>query len=125
MADVMPSPEQLLRWKAPIAAAVLGVASVGVLAAATATTNHNFWIFALWVVLTIGAIVCGLSVLFRIPRAADTMGSRRAASLGVVLAVLCATLGLAVYSNTRAHDCPTTGVCAPAAPGKGQRPQQP
>ena len=53
------------------------------------------------------------------------MAMRRAASFGVVVAVLCATLGLAVYSQTRIHDCPASGFCAPAAPGKGQRPQEP
>ena len=53
------------------------------------------------------------------------MGVRRAASFGVVMAVLCATLGLAVYSQTRAHDCPATGPCTIATPGPGQRTQIP
>jgi hypothetical protein len=123
--EVSPAAEQLLRWHAPLAAAGLGLASVAVMAAATATSDHDFWLFAVWVVLTLAAIVTGLAVLLRVPRSPGRMGTRRLASFGVVIAVLCATLGLAVYSQTRIHDCPTTGICAPADPGKGQRPQQP
>ncbi len=98
---------------------------MALIAVATVTSNHNFWVFAAWVVLVAAAMVCGISVLYRVPRAAGRMGIRRAASFGVVMAVLCATLGLAVYSQTRIHDCPATGPCVPAAPGKGQRPQLP
>ena len=42
----MPSGETLLRWRVPAAAAGLGLASVAVMAAATATKSHNFWVFA-------------------------------------------------------------------------------
>jgi len=122
---LLPSADQLLRWRAPAVAAGLGLASVGVMAAAIATTDHDFWVFAVWVLLTLAAIVTGIAVLVRVPRGPGRMTTRRAASFGVVIAVLCATLGLAVYSQTRIHDCPTNGPCEPAAPGKGQRPQQP
>ncbi len=121
----MPSGETLLRWHLPAVAAGLGLASVGVLAAATATTNHNVWVFAAWVALTVAAIVCGVAVLMSVPRSRTTMGVRRAASFGAVMAVLCATLGLAVYSQTRVHDCPATGPCTAATPGPGQRTQLP
>ncbi len=122
---MIPSRDKLLRWHAPAISAGLGLASVAVIAAATATKDHDFWLFAVWVVLTGAAIVSGLAVLFRVPRGRGAMATRRAASFGVVVAVLCATLGLAVYSQTRIHDCPASGFCAPAAPGKGQRPQEP
>jgi peptidoglycan/LPS O-acetylase OafA/YrhL len=121
----MPSGETLVRWRIPAVAAGLGLASVAVMAAATATKDHNFWVFAGWVVLTVAAVVAGVAVLMAVPRARTSMGVRRAASFGVVIAVLCATLGLAVYSQTRTHDCPTTGPCTPATPGSGQRPQLP
>ena len=117
--------DNLLRWKAPVVAAGLGLASVAVLTAATVARDHNVWVFAVWVVLTVAAIACGAAVLLAIPRSRSTMGVRRAASFGVVVAVLCATLGLAVYSQTRAHDCPTNGTCTPQTPGSGQRPQLP
>jgi hypothetical protein len=122
---VIPSAEELLRWRIPAASVVLGLASVAIIAAATATTDHDFWVFAVWVVVTGAAIATGLAVLLKVPRGQGAMKTRRAASFGVVVAVLCATLGLAVYSQTRIHDCPTSGFCAPAAPGKGQRPQEP
>jgi len=123
--EVLPPADELLRWRIPMVSAGLGLASVAVMAAATATSDHDFWLFAVWVVLTLGAIVTGVAVLMRVRRAPGRMGTRRMASFGVVVAVLCATLGLAVYSQTRIHDCPTTGICVPADPGKGQRPQQP
>jgi hypothetical protein len=122
---VLPTAEQLLRWKVPMISAGFALASVGVIAAATATKDHDFWVFAVWVLLTAAAVTGGLTVLYRVPRASGRMGTRRAASFAVVIAVLCATLGLAVYSQTRAHDCPATGVCEPAAPGPGQRQQEP
>jgi len=122
---LVPADDQLLRWHVPWVSAGLGLTSVAVMAAATATSDHDFWLFAVWVLITLGAIVTGLAVLARVPRGPGRMGTRRFASFGVVMAVLCATLGLAVYSQTRVHDCPTTGFCAPADPGKGQRPQQP
>jgi hypothetical protein len=122
---VIPSREQLLRWRIPAVSVGLGLASVAVIAAATVASDHDFWVFAVWVVLTFGAIATGVAVLFRVPRGNGSMATRRAASFGVVVAVLCATLGLAVYSQTRIHDCPASGFCAPAAPGKGQRPQEP
>jgi len=121
----MPSGETLLRWHAPAVAAGLGLASLAVIAAATATKNHNFWVFAGWVALTVAAIVVGVAVLMSVTRTRAHQGVRRAASFGVVVAVLCATLGLAVYSQTREHDCPTTGPCTPATPGPGQKPQLP
>jgi hypothetical protein len=124
-ADVLPSADQLLRWRVAAISAGFALASVAVIAAATATDNHNFWVFAAWVVLVLAAIVCGIAVLYQVPRGPGRMRIRRAASFGVVMAVLCATLGLAVYSNTRIHDCPPTGPCVPASPGKGQRPQLP
>ena len=117
--------DNLLRWKVPVVAAGLGLSSVAVLSAATVAKDHNVWVFAIWVVLTVAAIACGAAVLLAIPRSRSTMGVRRAASFGAVVAVLCATLGLAVYSQTRVHDCPTTGTCTPQAPGSGQRPQLP
>lgn len=121
----MPSGQTLLRWRIPAVAAGLGLASVAVMAAATATKDHNFWVFAAWVVLTVAAVVAGVAVLMAVPRARTSMGVRRAASFGVVTAVLCATLGLAVYSQTRTHDCPTTGPCTAATPGPGQKTQLP
>jgi hypothetical protein len=123
--SVIPSGEKLMRWRIPAVSVGLGLASVAVIAVATVTSDHDFWVFAVWVVVTGAAIVSGLAVLFRVPRGKGAMATRRAASFGVVVAVLCATLGLAVYSQTRVHDCPTSGFCAPAAPGKGQRPQEP
>ncbi|HVN51660.1 MAG TPA: hypothetical protein VMT43_09520 [Acidimicrobiales bacterium] len=123
--EVLPSADQLLQWRVPWISAGLGVASVGVMAVATATSDHDFWLFAVWVVLTLAAIATGVAVLVRVRRGPGRMGTRRLASFGVVMAVLCATLGLAVYSQTRIHDCPTSGICVPADPGKGQRPQQP
>jgi hypothetical protein len=121
----MPSGDTLVQWRVPAVSAGLGVASIGVMAAATATKSHNVWVFAGWVVLTVAAIATGTAVLMSVPRSRPHMGVRRAASFGVVAAVLCATLGLAVYSQTREHDCPSTGICNVPAPGKGQRPQLP
>jgi hypothetical protein len=121
----LPPAEQLLRWRAQVVSAALAVGSIVVIGLATATDDHNVWIFFLWVLLTLGAIVTGAAVLARIPRSRGQMGVRRMASFGVVMALLCATFGLAIYSNTRTHDCPTTGVCTPATPGKGQIQQQP
>ncbi len=125
LAGRLPSAERLLRWKAPAVAAGLGLASVLVMVVAIATNDHDVWLFFLWVALTLAAIVVGVAVLVAVPRSKPRMGIRRAASFGVVMAVLCATLGLAVYSQTREHDCPTTGICTPASPGPGQRPQLP
>jgi len=122
---VLPSAEQLLRWRAQLVSAALALGAILVIGLATATDDHNVWVFFLWVLLLAGAIATGGAVLARIPRARGQMGVRRAASFGVVMALLCATFGLAIYSNTRVHDCPTTGVCTPAAPGKGQIQQQP
>jgi hypothetical protein len=120
-----PTTEDLQRWHVPALSAVLGAASALVIGAATVTGTHDVWVFLLWVLLTAGAVVSGATVLFRVRRGAGRMAMRRAASFGLVVAVLCGTLGLAVYSNTRVHDCPATGPCSPAAPGKGQRQQQP
>ena len=117
--------DSLLRWRAPVVAAGLGLVSVAILTAATITRNHNVWVFVVWVVVTVAAVGTGSAVLMLVPRSRPTMGVRRAASFGVVAAVLCATLGLAVYSQTREHDCPTTGPCTIANPRPGQRPQLP
>ena len=46
------------------------------------------------------ATATGLLALVRTPRTAATRNLRRAATLGVVVGVGCATLGLAVYSST-------------------------
>ncbi len=121
----LPSADTLLRWHVPWVAAGLGLASVVIIGAATATKNHNVWLFGAWVVVSLAAIVAGVAVLFSVRRSRQTMGVRRLACFGVVAAVLCATLGLAVYSQTREHDCPATGPCAPASAGPGQRPQLP
>jgi hypothetical protein len=122
---VVPTTDQLLRWRVAAISAGFAVASIAVIAAATATDDHNFWVFAGWVVLLIAAVATGVAVLMRVPRSSGHMAIRRAASFGVVIAVLGATLGLAVYSQTRTHDCPVNGTCAPASPGSGQRPQLP
>ncbi len=122
---VVPTSDQLLRWRVAAISAGFALASIAVIAVATATDDHSFWVFAGWVVLLVAAVSTGVAVLMRVPRAREHMGIRRAASFGVVVAVLGATLGLAVYSQTRIHDCPATGTCAPAAPGPGQRPQLP
>ena len=44
--------------------------------------------------------------LVRLPRRRRLRNLRRLATLGVVGGVLCATLGLAVYSASRSDDCP-------------------
>ena len=109
-----------------VASMVAAVAAVVTLAAAIATKDHAFWAFALWVALTVAAGVCGVVALVRLPRTATVRNLRRLALLGAVVAVMCATLGLAAYSSTRADDCPTDGsqcVAPPAAPG--QRDQTP
>ena len=121
----LPSTDQLLRWRVAVISAGFALASIAVIAVATATDDHSFWVFAAWVVLLVAAVSSGVAVLVKVPRSSGHMAMRRAASFGVVLAVLGATLGLAVYSQTREHDCPPTGPCEPAAPGPGQRPQLP
>ncbi|MGZ4694972.1 MAG: hypothetical protein ACXWCM_18350 [Acidimicrobiales bacterium] len=109
-----------------VASIVCAVAAVGTIAWATATKNHAFWAFALWVALTLAAGVCGVVALVRLPRSAAVRNLRRVALLGAVVAVLCATLGLAAYSSTRADDCPTDGSpCLIPASGPGQRDQTP
>ena len=124
--EVLPSADQLLRWRVAAISAGFALASVAVIAVghghqATTTSGSSP---PGWCSMA-AAMVAGSRCSWRVPRAAGRMGMRRAASFGVVMAVLCATLGLAVYSQTRIHDCPATGPCAPAAPGKGQRPQLP
>jgi hypothetical protein len=121
----LPSADRLLRWRVAALSAGAALASIAVIAAATATDDHNFWVFAGWVLLVIAAVASGLAVLVRIPRSSGRTWIRRAASFGVVIAVLGATLGLAVYSQTRVGDCPSSGPCEPASPGPGQRPQLP
>jgi hypothetical protein len=93
---------------------------------ATVTQNHSFWAFSLWVALSLAAGVCGVVALVRLPRSVAVRNLRRLATLGTVVAVLCATLGLAVYSSTRADDCPTDGsICTIREPAPGERDQTP
>jgi hypothetical protein len=109
-----------------VASVVGAIAAVATIAWATATRNHAFWAFALWVALTLAAGVCGIVALVRLPRSAAVRNLRRLALLGAVVAVLCATLGLAAYSSSRAGDCPTDGSPCVAPPsGPGQRDQTP
>ena len=105
-----------------VACAVLAIVSIGW---ATATRNHALWAFALWVGLTVAAVATGLISLARLPRRRDMRPLRRLALLGVVGGVLCATLGLAVYSASRTNDCPPDQPCTIPAAGPGQRSQQP
>jgi peptidoglycan/LPS O-acetylase OafA/YrhL len=107
---------------ASVVGAALAIVSIGW---ATATRNHAFWAFALWVGFTVAAVATGLVALARLPRRRDARPLRRLAVLGVVGGVLCATLGLAVYSASRTDDCPTDRACTIPAPGSGQREQQP
>jgi hypothetical protein len=92
---------------------------------ATATRNHAFWAFAIWVAFTVAAVATGVVALVRTQRRADVRTLRRIATLGVVGGVLCATLGLAVYSASRTDDCPLEKPCTIPQSGPGQRPQQP
>jgi hypothetical protein len=109
-----------------LAAAVgCAVGAVAVIAAATATRDHAFWLFVLWVSLTVAAVACGIVALVRLPRAPATRNRRRLATLAVVVGVGCATLGLAVYSSTRSDDCPRDAPCTIPQSGPGQRDQQP
>jgi hypothetical protein len=92
---------------------------------ATATKNHAFWAFVIWVGFTVGAVAAGIIALARLPRDRARRPLRRVALLGVVGGVLCATLGLAVYSATRTDDCPPDRACTIPQPGPGQVKQQP
>lgn len=108
------------------ASVICAVAAVATIAWATATKDHDFWAFALWVALTLAAGVCGVVALVRLPRTAAVRNVRRLALLGAVVAVMCATLGLAAYSSTRADDCPKDGsICVAPVSGPGQRDQTP
>ncbi len=108
------------------ASVICAAAAVAVIVWATATKDHEFWAFALWVALTLAAGVCGVVALVRLPRSAAVRNLRRMALLGAVVSVMCATLGLAAYSSTRADDCPTDGtICVAPAAGPGQRDQTP
>jgi hypothetical protein len=100
-------------------------AAVAVIAWATANRNHAFWAFAAWVGFTIAAVATGVTALVRMPRRREVRGLRRLATLGVVGGVLCATLGLAVYSASRTDDCPLERQCVIPQSGPGQRSQQP
>ena len=110
-----------------LASASLGCAVVAIVAIAwaTATRNHAFWAFALWAGLTVGAVTTGVTALVRAPRRSDQRSVRRMATVGVVAGVLCATLGLAVYSASRTDDCPLEKQCTIPESGPGQRKQQP
>jgi len=107
---------------ASVASAALAIVAIGW---ATATKNHAFWAFALWVGFTVAAITTGIIALARLPRDRARRPLRRLALTGVVGGVLCATLGLAVYSATRTDDCPPDRACTIPLPGPGQRSQQP
>jgi hypothetical protein len=107
---------------ASVVAAGLAIVAIGW---ATATKNHAFWAFVIWVGFTVGAIVAGVVALARLPRDRARRPLRRLALTGVVGGVLCATLGLAVYSATRTDDCPPDRACTIPQPGPGQRSQQP
>jgi peptidoglycan/LPS O-acetylase OafA/YrhL len=110
-----------------LAAASLGCAAAAIVAIgwATATRNHAFWAFAVWVGLTVAAVATGVVALVRLPRRREMRPLRRLATLGVVGGVLCATLGLAVYSASRTDDCPLERQCTIPQSGPGQRSQQP
>ncbi|MEI7593047.1 MAG: hypothetical protein WCK41_07495 [Actinomycetes bacterium] len=107
--------------------ASVGCASAAIVAIAwaTATRNHAFWAFALWVGFTVAAVATGLVALIGTNRRVDPRALRRLATLGVVGGVLCATLGLAVYSASRTEDCPLEKQCTIPQSGPGQRDQQP
>jgi hypothetical protein len=107
---------------ASVVCAVLAIVAIGW---ATVTRNHALWAFALWVGFTVAAVVTGLICLARLPRQRDVRPLRRLALLGVIGGVLCATLGLAVYSASRTNDCPPDQPCTIPAAGPGQRTQQP
>ncbi len=107
------------------ASVACAVAAVIAISAATATRNHSFWLFVVWVSLTVAAGATGVVALVRIPRSASTRNLRRMATLGLVVGVGCATLGLAVYSSTRSGDCPRDAPCTIPQSGPGQRDQQP
>jgi hypothetical protein len=102
--------------------AALAIVAIGW---ATAARNHAFWAFAVWVGLTVAAVVTGVVALVRLPRDRAERPFRRLALLGLVGGVLCATLGLAVYSASRSDDCPPDRECTVPAPGPGQVKQQP
>jgi hypothetical protein len=108
-----------------VASIVAAAAAIVVIGWATATRDHAFWAFAVWVALTIAAVALGVVALIRLPRRPDLRTLRRLAALGVVGGVLCATLGFAVYSASRADDCPRDGVCTIPQSGPGQRDQTP
>ena len=107
------------------ASVVCAIGAVAVIAAATATRNHSFWLFVLWVGLTVAATATGVVALVRTPREPATRNLRRVATLGVVVGVGCATLGLAVYSASRSDDCHRDAPCTIPQSGPGQRDQQP
>jgi len=108
-----------------VGSAVTAVAAISAIAWATVTRNHAFWAFAIWVALTVAAVVTGVVALARLPRDQARRPWRRVALLGVVGGVLCATLGLAVYSASRSDDCPRDQECTIPAAGPGQHDQQP
>ena len=108
-----------------VASVVCAAGAVAVIAAATATRNHSFWLFTVWVALTVAAAATGIVALVRTPRTAANRNLRRVATLGVVVGVGCATLGLAVYSASRSDDCPRDAPCTIPQSGPGQRDQQP
>jgi hypothetical protein len=110
-----------------LVAVSVGCAASAVLTIAWATVarNHALWAFLLWVGLTVAAAVCGVVALVRIPRLAATRNLRRVATVAVVVAVGCATLGLSVYSSTRSNDCPRDAPCTIPPSGPGQRDQAP
>ena len=107
---------------ASVGCAVLAIVTIGW---ATATRNHAFWAFFLWVGFTVASVATGVVALMRLPRTSAVRNLRRLALLGVIGGVLCATLGLAVYSASRSDDCPPDQACTIPAPGSGQRQQQP
>jgi hypothetical protein len=108
------------------ASLVCAVLALVAISWATAAKNHSFGAFSLWVGLILAAGVCGVVALVRLPRTAARRNLRRLATLGTVVAVLGATLGLAVYSSSRADDCPRDGsICTIRQPKPGERDQQP
>ena len=123
-APVVPGVERSLRRlvMASAGCAVLAIVTIGW---ATATRNHAFVAFVVWVGFTVAAVATGIVALVRLPRDRSRRPLRRVAVLGVVGGVLCATLGLAIYSASRSDDCPRDRECTIPAPGPGQVNQQP
>ena len=108
-----------------VASAVCAGAAVVAIVTATVTGSHTFWAFAVWVALTVAAMAVGVVALVRTPRTRADRPWRRLATGAVVVGVLCATLGLAVYSSTRSNDCPKDAPCTIPERGPGQFDQQP